>query len=199
MSVELDKSRLRKVFKEQRLRLTMQEISEKSQEINQNFITNLLPKIYQKNSDKNFSLYIPSYGEVSTSLIAEHFIKNLIHFSYPKISEKNQPLEFLLFQENQKFAPNKFFPNILEPLSGNKIFPDLIILPLVAFDQNLSRLGMGGGFFDRTIAFLKNQKPTIITIGLSYDFQRSREIIPTENTDQKLDFIVTEKNIFSAS
>jgi 5-formyltetrahydrofolate cyclo-ligase len=131
--------------------------------------------------------------------ISEHFTKHHIKFSYPKIVAKNQELEFILSEKNQEFAPSKFFPKIIEPSFGEKVLPDFIILPLLAFDAELSRLGMGGGFFDRTIESLKKQKPEIITIGLGYDFQRARKILPVENTDQRLDFIVTEKTIFSAS
>lgn len=199
MSVELQKSKLRKIFKEQRAALSQAEVTEKSQQINQNFITNLLPKIYQKDSAKIFSLYLASNGEVLTTELSRHFTENNIKFSYPKIVEKNRELEFILSEKNQAFAPSKFFPTIIEPRFGEKVLPDFIILPLLAFDADLSRLGMGGGFFDRTIEFLKKQKSEIITIGLSYDFQRVCDTLPIENTDQRLDFIVTEKTIFSAS
>jgi 5-formyltetrahydrofolate cyclo-ligase len=198
MSIEIEKSKLREIFKQKRSSLSREEVVEKSQQINQNFIENLLPKIYQKDSNKIFSLYISSGNEVTTNLIAEHFKKNKIKFSYPKISKKNHPLEFILADKNQQFAPNNFFP-ILEPISGKKILPDFLILPLLAFDADLSRLGMGGGFFDRTIQNLKTHKSKIITIAIAYDVQRLRENLPVEKTDQRLDFIVTEKNIFSAS
>lgn len=198
-SVTSDKSRLREIFRKKRSTLTKEEVAEKSQQINQNFIKNLLPKIYQRNSAKIFALYLASGNEVKTELIAEHFQKNQINFSYPKIFKKNQPLEFILAKKNQKFSANNFYKKILEPDSGEKILPDLIILPLLAFDPYRSRLGMGGGFFDRTIDFLKNQKSPIITIGLGYEFQRLDEALPIEITDQRLDFIVTEKMIFSAS
>jgi 5-formyltetrahydrofolate cyclo-ligase len=199
MEVEIEKSKLRKIFKERRSTISQTEILKKSQQINQNFISNLLPKIYHDHSEKTFSIYLSCDSEVSTTLISEHFKKNQIKFSYPKIIKKNQPLEFILADKNQRFAPNNFFAKIIEPLSGKKIFPDFIILPLLAFDRDLSRLGMGGGFFDRTIEHLKKQKSEIIVIGLAFDFQRSHDIIPITKTDQKLDFVVTEKTIFSAS
>jgi 5-formyltetrahydrofolate cyclo-ligase len=61
----------------------------------------------------------------------------------------------------------------------------------------MSRLGMGGGFFDRTISKLKIEKPNLQTIALAYDFQRLETDLPIENTDQKPDFIVTSNSIFS--
>ena len=108
-------------------------------------------------------------------------------------------VEFILAEKNLHFAANQFYPKILEPVNGKKTLPDFLILPLLAFDDDLSRLGMGGGFFDRTIEKLKIEKPNLITIGLAYDFQRAGATLPTENTDQKLDFVVTEKNIFARS
>ncbi len=194
-----DKETLRALFRKKRSALTANEVTERSRQINQNFISNLLPKIYHKNSDKIFSIYSPLANEVSTDLLSEHFKKNQILFSYPKITKLNNHLDFLLAEENQIFAPNNFYPKILEPLSGEKVFPDFLILPLLAFDRQFSRLGMGGGFFDRTISFLKKQKSSITTIGLAYCFQRANETIGTEETDQKLDFIATEEVIFSAS
>lgn len=195
--MNLTKPELRKIFKEKRSALSAAEITQKSQEINQNFLTNLLPKIYQKNSDIIFSLYHSSNAEVETTLIEDYFKKNKINFSYPKIIAKNQPLEFILYSKDQQLQANKIYPKVLEPISGEKIIPNIIILPLLAFDSSLTRLGMGGGFFDRTIELLKkDQNHKIITIGLSYEFQRFNGIIPNEKTDQSLDFIVTNNEIF---
>ncbi len=198
-TVEEQKKELRQLFKHKRLELQEQDVQSKSQEIAQNFIDNLLTKIYHKNSQKIFSLYLPSYHEVNTDNISQHFFRSGIKFCYPKITKPNQPLSFIEATLQQSFTPCTFFPKILEPQGDKELIPDFIIMPLLAFDDNLNRLGMGGGFFDRTIASLKKQNFEIITIGLAYRFQRSEKIIPTENTDQKLDFIVTEKNIFSAT
>lgn len=199
MEISKQKAELRKYFKSLRDELSEAQVQEKSQQINYNFIHNILPKLHQKNSEKKFSLYFATGNEVTTDLISQHFDQEKIIFSYPKIKEKNQPLEFILKASNQHLAPNKFFPKILEPQSGTIILPDIIILPLLAFDDHLARLGMGGGFFDRTIELLKKQNSKIITVGLAYDYQRAENTLPTEKTDQRLDFIVTEKTIFSAN
>ncbi len=190
------KSKLRQIFKEKRFALSDQNVAEKSEKICLNFIQNLLPQIY-KNSDHIFSLYLPSNNEVCTKYLSDFFQKNSIKFSYPRIVEKNQPLEFVAFEDNQKFVTSSFYPKILEPLHGEIILPDFVILPLLAFDHNMSRLGMGGGFFDRTISKLKMEKPNLITIALAYDFQRAEVDLPVENNDQKPDFIATSSNILS--
>ncbi len=190
------KATLRTLYKHKRAQLQPQEIIEKSTIVNQNFLQNLLPKIQAKFPRATFSLYISDGAEVLTGLIAQHFINSKIIFSYPKIINKNFHLEFVQSQQNQLFEPNKFYPKILEPKDGNKILPDILIMPLLAFDQDLNRLGMGGGFYDRTIEFLKSNKK-IITIGLGYDFQSATLLLPRAKTDRSLDFIVSETKIIS--
>jgi len=199
MSVEIDKSRLRDSFKKRRSLLSKQEVAIQSSAINKNFIENLLPKIYQKNSNKIFSIYLSSGNEVNTRDIIDHFEENNISFSYPKIIAKNHPLKFILARQNQSFESCKIYPNIIEPIDNNEVVPDILIMPLVAFDRHLNRLGAGGGFFDRTISFLKSQNKKIITVGLAYDFQGSIDALPSQNSDQRLDFIATTNQIFLSS
>lgn len=198
MDIATSKNNLREYYKRLRRDLLPASMTELSNQINQNFLENLLPKI-PNFSQKIFSIYSPSYNEVSPKLIFEHFKKHNLRCALPRIVERDQPMEFILVEETTNFVPNRFFPKIREPQFGTAVIPDVIILPTVAFDHNLSRLGMGGGFFDRTIENFKMLKPQILTIALAYDFQRAHTPLPTENTDQKLDFIVTEKTIFSAS
>lgn len=197
--MNLDKNNLRKTFKEKRSNLDKKQVETFSKQISENFIKNLLPQIFQNNNSLIFSLYISANKEVKTQFIQEHFINNKISFCFPKIVDKNSSLEFVLYQENQELTFNKYFTSIKEPQEGIKTIPNVIILPLLAFDSSLSRLGMGGGFFDRTISSLKKQNNKIITIGLAYDFQRFYDSLPIDNTDQKLDFIVTQQTIFSSN
>ncbi len=191
-----NKSQIRQEFRKKRSQLSREEVVKKSKKINENFLKNLLPKL---NQNKIFSLYHAVENEVQTLDIAEYFSANKIKFSYPKIIEKNFPLEFILHEKNQKIISNKFFPSLVEPESGAKVFPDILIMPLVAFDKNMSRIGMGGGFFDRTIAFLKSQNYQIVTVGLAYDLQCLDDNFQNEKHDWSLDFIVSESSIYSAN
>ena len=77
--------------------------------------------------------------------------------------------------------------------TGKIVHPDILLVPLVAFDKNLNRMGYGGGYYDRLIESLKKKKK-IITIGLAFDFQEL-DTIPISKYDQKLNYIVTNKNI----
>ena len=73
------------------------------------------------------------------------------------------------------------------------IYPNVLLVPLVAFDRDLNRIGYGGGFYDRYIYKIKKNKK-IITIGLAYSFQKVKKI-PVKKYDFKLDYIVTNKGI----
>ncbi len=82
---------------------------------------------------------------------------------------------------------------IPEPNKTFKIYPDILLVPLVAFDSRLYRLGYGGGYYDRYIEKLSKKKK-ILTIGLGYSFQKVNKI-PNNKYDKKLDIIITEKYI----
>ena len=70
-------------------------------------------------------------------------------------------------------------------------YPDILLVPIVAYDENLNRVGYGGGFYDRYINKIKKYKK-VVTIGLAYSFQMVKKI-STNKYDLKLDFIITEK------
>ncbi len=74
---------------------------------------------------------------------------------------------------------------------------DLVLIPLVGFDADGNRLGMGAGFYDRTFAFLQqNKRPTKpYLLGIAYEIQKIDQII-AETWDVRLDGIVTEKNFY---
>ena len=86
---------------------------------------------------------------------------------------------------------NKY--GIPEPETKNIVYPNIVLVPLVAFDKNLNRLGYGGGYYDRLIAKLSKKKK-ITKIGLALSVQKIDKV-PTDKYDQKLNYIVTNKYI----
>tara|TARA_Y100000992_G_scaffold247074_1_gene178536 strand:+ start:277 stop:585 length:309 start_codon:yes stop_codon:yes gene_type:complete len=82
---------------------------------------------------------------------------------------------------------------IPEPIAKKKVFPDLLIVPLVGFDKKKFRLGYGGGFYDRYIHKISKFKK-VLTIGFAFSFQEIKKI-PVNKFDQKLNFILTNKRI----
>lgn len=191
-----EKQILRKHFQALRSSLSKQEVELQSQKICQNFIENLLYKL-PNIQNKNFGLYQNAFNEVDTSFLKQFFIINEINFSYPRINYSNNLIDFIKYQDHQEFKSNLDYKKIYEPLNGIIIIPDFIITPLLAFDHKLMRLGMGKGYYDRTIAKLKTINSKIKTIGLAFDFQESRSFLNAQKHDQTLDFIATTTKIFS--
>ena len=98
-------------------------------------------------------------------------------------------MNFYQWSINDPLAINKF--GIPEPISKMVKHPDVLLVPLVAFDKNFNRIGYGGGFYDRYINKIKKKKK-ILTIGFAYSFQKVKKI-PTNKYDIRLDFIITNK------
>ena len=88
---------------------------------------------------------------------------------------------------------------ILEPRNSNKeIVPDLIMVPLVAFDNQLNRIGYGKGYYDRILQKISKIKKKTIFLGIAYSFQKRRRI-PVNKYDFRLDYIFTERGIISSN
>ena len=109
----------------------------------------------------------------------------------PVIEGPARPLVFRAWTPQAKMIPGEF--GALIPETGDWIEPEVLIVPLLAFDRRGFRLGYGGGFYDRTLEGLRAKRPTL-AIGYAFAAQEIAEV-PTEATDQPLDFIVTEREI----
>ena len=147
-------------------------------------------KILQKDktSSKIIGGYYPYNYEFDPINILEKFEKMNYQISLPKIKENSQ-MDFFRWSTKDPLVINKY--GIPEPDSKKIIYPSFLLVPLVAFDMQLNRIGYGGGFYDRYIKKIKKKKK-ILTIGLAYSFQKVREI-PIDEHDTKLDFIITDK------
>ncbi|WP_299679377.1 5-formyltetrahydrofolate cyclo-ligase [uncultured Roseobacter sp.] len=106
----------------------------------------------------------------------------------PVILGAGQPLKFALWEPDMPLVQGAFGARI--PEVPEFFEPEIVIVPLVAFDARGGRLGYGGGFYDRTLEQLRAQRPTL-AIGFAYAAQQA-DALPLEPTDQRLDFIVTE-------
>ena len=109
--------------------------------------------------------------------------------SLPKIG-KNFSMDFFTWSSNDPLNINEY--GIPEPTTNNIIFPDILLVPLIAYDKDCNRIGYGGGFYDRYIEKIKKIKK-VLTIGIAFSYQKVKKI-PVEKNDIKLDFIVTEEN-----
>ena len=147
-------------------------------------------KILKKKNIKGKILggYYSFNYEVDVLRILEDFEGYDYNITLPKI-KKNFKMDFFDWSTNEPLFVNKY--GIPEPISNKIKFPDILLVPLVAYDKNLNRVGYGGGFYDRYIKIIKKYKK-VITIGLAYSFQKVNKI-PVNKNDIKLDIIITEK------
>jgi len=132
--------------------------------------------------------YYPYNYEIDILNILEKFERKKFIITLPKI-KKNRQMNFFQWSTNDPLAINKF--GIPEPISKIVKYPDVLLVPLVAFDRNFNRIGYGGGFYDRYINKIRKRKK-VLTIGFAYSFQKVKKI-PTNNYDINLDFIITNK------
>ncbi|MEL6609488.1 MAG: 5-formyltetrahydrofolate cyclo-ligase [Pseudomonadota bacterium] len=106
----------------------------------------------------------------------------------PVITGAGQPLRFALWEPEMALVEGAFKAMI--PADPVWCVPEIIVVPLVAFDRAGGRLGYGGGFYDRTLEGLRAQGP-VLAIGFAFAAQEAADL-PLEATDQPLDMIVTE-------
>ena len=138
--------------------------------------------------------YYPADYEVNIIGFLEEASKKRFKIVLPVIKSSNR-MSFKSWMFREPLNVNKF--GILEPKNSNKeIIPDLIMVPLVAFDNKLNRIGYGKGYYDRSLRKVKKVKKNTISLGVAYSFQRSKSI-PVNKHDFKLDYIFTERGIIS--
>ena len=106
-------------------------------------------------TEKSIGGYFPVNYEVDDLEILKKFAKKKYQISLPVI-KKNFDMDFYKWSFNDPLKINQY--GIPEPNSKKLIYPDIILVPLVAFDNNLNRLGYGGGYYDRVIKKLSKKK-----------------------------------------
>ncbi len=109
----------------------------------------------------------------------------------PVVVADDQPL---IFREwNPKTVlQSAAFGAMAPPQNAPVIMPDVLLVPLLAFDDHGYRLGYGGGFFDRTLAHIRRFRMDILAVGIAYAEQHV-DAVPHQPHDQRLDWVVTEE------
>ncbi len=127
-------------------------------------------------------------GELDPAILMAHLHEAGFELALPVTIGRARPLLFRAWVPGD--AMGRGYMAIAEPLpSAAQVYPDIVLLPLLAFDDQGNRLGYGGGHYDRTLAGLRARKP-IVTVGLAYDEQRV-DVVPFERYDQRLNWILT--------
>ena len=107
------------------------------------------------------------------------------------VIKKNKEMDFYNWSTKNLLKLNKY--GIPEPEQIKKVLPDILLVPLVAFDNRLYRIGYGGGYYDRYIQKISNKKK-LFKIGIAHSCQKINRV-PANKYDKKLDIIITEKYI----
>jgi len=142
---------------------------------------------------KNVAAYIPMAGEVDTWDLMKRLTEKGATLLLPVVVANDTPLSFYAY---------KFCDGLVKGQCGNEepqkkgrqAVPDIMVVPLVAFDETGARLGQGGGYYDRTLAILRKNR-SVLAIGLAFEAQK-HDSLPVEVADQPLDAIVTEKGVY---
>jgi len=150
---------------------------------------------------KKIAMYLPADGEIDTEFLIYNAWKNNKKVYLPVLAPFASRLYFAAYTPNCKLKSNKF--GIPEPQIHPKFWLkpqqlSLILMPLVGFDTGGNRLGMGGGFYDRSLSFYAQRKHTHqpYLIGLAHQLQ-CVEQLPKQSHDVPMHMVATEQRIYT--
>ena len=189
---------LRRSLRQKRQSLTLEEQAQASERLALNLLNH--PDLHRA---RHIGIYLANDGEIDPALYIDLGRKKGIHFYLP-ILHPIYPgkLVFSPYFDGVQLTANRF--GIPEPpFAQSRRRPawalDAVLFPLVGFDETGGRLGMGGGFYDRTFAFSRI-RPRLAPklIGLAHDFQKVKKL-PIEPWDVPLHSVVTDKRCYRFS
>jgi 5-formyltetrahydrofolate cyclo-ligase len=149
-------------------------------------IANLLDQRLGKPGGRIVGTYWPFRGEPDLRNWGLRFIARGGHIALPVVIAKGRPLDYRVWRPGDPLERGVW--NILVPVFGPAVEPDIVIAPVVGFDALHYRLGYGGGFFDRTLAAMK-RKP--LAIGVGFAQSRLATIHPQPH-DIAMDMVITD-------
>jgi 5-formyltetrahydrofolate cyclo-ligase len=138
------------------------------------------------------STYVVLEGEADPNELAQALAERGCEICYPRVHQKAQPLWFHVPVSGEHFVRSAF--GVLEPRPDWPVaIPDVLLVPMLAFDAQGYRLGYGGGFYDRTLAHIRAAQP-VVAIGIAFS---GLEVpaVPHDASDEKLDMVVTELGV----
>jgi 5-formyltetrahydrofolate cyclo-ligase len=152
----------------------------------------LLSDVLRPHLGRPLAGYLPMRSEIDPlPAMAEAAAKGQV--GVPVTPRRGLPLSFRLWTPGCAMVDGGFGTQV--PATGEAMTPEVLIVPLVAFDRRGGRLGYGGGFYDRTLAALRAAGP-VMAIGFAWAAQEDDDL-PLEATDAPLDLIVTESEVIA--
>lgn len=149
----------------------------------------------QPRAEQVVALYWPKGREFDTGPLMDELLKKEIVCALPVIQKDSKELKFARWDESIKLIEGPF--GLMQPAIDDQtqwLEPDIVIVPLLAFDRHGHRLGYGGGYYDTTLAALRARK-VIQAVGIGYSAQAVLFNLPSEEHDQKMDWIITPNKV----
>ena len=135
------------------------------------------------------ALYWPKGREIDCRPIIERLLKEGFTCALPVVGKGEKTLGFAAWDETVPLTDGPF--GIKQPAGEAKwVEPDIVVVPMLAFDRRGYRLGYGGGYYDATLRALRDKKG-ILAVGLAWAQQAVLFSLPVEPHDEKLDWIIT--------
>lgn len=135
-------------------------------------------------------IYWPIHGEFDPRPTGDYFFRQGATLALPEVTNKQTPLSFLKWWPEAPMKKGAY--GIPTPDGTEHVTIDVIMIPMLGFDQQGYRLGYGSGYFDRTLAAIR---PRPLVIGLAFEMSRLSSVHP-QSHDIPMDFIVTEAGIY---
>ncbi len=140
---------------------------------------------------------IAGYWPINAEITVLPLMVQLQHKGYacalPQVVKKGAPLVFRAWTEKTPLKANQYGIKEPDPAKAPVVRPDVLLVPMLAFDPAGYRLGYGVGFYDLTLKQLRAKAP-VLAVGIAYDLQRMDKL-PAESHDCLMDMIVTEKHV----
>lgn len=141
------------------------------------------------------SLYHPMKGELDTKPLAAALIERGFRIALPVTPKKRGPLTFRAFRDGDPLSADRY--GVMTPSeAAPEVRPSIVVTPLLAFTRDGKRLGYGGGYYDRTLAAMR-EAGDVLAVGFAFGAQEV-ETMPFGRNDQRLDMIVTEREAIEA-
>jgi 5-formyltetrahydrofolate cyclo-ligase len=137
--------------------------------------------------------FMPLRTEINPLPLMRKLAASGAQLALPAIDARGKPLIMRAYTFGDDLASGQW--GIREPKSAaREVEPDILLVPLLAFDREGQRLGYGAGYYDMTIAALRAKK-SITTVGIAYAAQEV-EAVPVTARDERLDLVLTERDVF---
>ncbi len=140
-----------------------------------------------------YAAYLPIRSELSPLPLVAALLSRGIATAMPVTPEPGNPLTFYRWSPGMRLDDGPYGTK-QPPENGEYVVPDVILAPMLAFDEGCRRLGYGGGFYDRTIAGIRNSGHQVIAIGIAFSGQRVDKV-PTGPYDMVLDAVWTPDGV----